>query len=335
VTQALAGLLVGLLIVNSAVAVLARKRVLAQLAGDPAQRIRFFRSTIAGAWALAVLVTSFTLAPFDELHPADVGWSWSTGGYLGLTPSAGAVLTGLLAVVWVGLALNSTAAAREQIRAGKPSPMHPEHALLLPRTPQERRLIGGLAVTAGITEEIVYRGFLIGASVTVLGAPPLLAAALSLVLFVGGHAYQGRRGMRGITLLGLMFTMLFVLSGSILPGIVVHVVQDLLSLLTIPRAQTTTAKIPAQPEPGASAAVEPGTSNELSAANQPSASNQPTATDEASTANKGAADQNAGNKGAANAGAPDSPAMPAADRDDKLALAPALTPPTIRPPSPE
>jgi membrane protease YdiL (CAAX protease family) len=296
VTRALVGVLVGVLILNSALAVLARKRLLAQLAGDAAQRIRFFRSTISGAWALAVLVTIVMIAPLDELHPADVGWTWSTGGYLGLTTAAGAVLTGLLAVVWVGLALSSVAATREQIRAGKPSPMHPEHALLLPRTPQERRLITGLAVTAGITEEIVYRGFLIGASVTVLGAPPLLAAALSLVLFVGGHAYQGRRGMRGVALLGFMFTMLFVLSGSILPGIIVHVIQDLLSLLMIPRAQPAAAKIPAQPDPETNAADAPSAPTELSE--------------------------------------PDPAATSVASRDDKLAPAPALAPPTIRPPSP-
>ena len=60
-----------------------------------------------------------------------------------------------------------------------------------------------LAVTAGVCEEIVFRGLLIAVGVHVLGLPLPVAAGLALALFAIGHLYQGPRGMIAVTLFGL------------------------------------------------------------------------------------------------------------------------------------
>ncbi|MET0416487.1 MAG: CPBP family intramembrane glutamic endopeptidase [Actinoplanes sp.] len=227
-TSVVVGLVVGVLVLNGVLGVVNRKSLFARLDGDEAQRVRVFRNTIAGAWALAAIAALIVVAPADELRPSDVGWTWP----------ANAALTALLAVLALGMSIGSAAQIRRHMRAGRPSPLPPELTVLLPRTPRERRLVAGLAVTAGVTEEVVYRGFLIGAVIAVFGAPPLLAAALSLLLFVAAHAYQGRQGLVGASAAGLLLTLLYLVSGSILPGIVVHAVQDLVSLLTVPAAAT-------------------------------------------------------------------------------------------------
>ena len=230
-TSAAVLFLIGVLLLNTGLTVVKRRSLLARLAGDPEQRARFFRSAIAGAWTLALLVALFVLAPADDLVPAGVGWLLTTGGHLGLTPAAGAVLTGLLTVVSIGVSIGAAQNSRRR-PDGQPAQIPVEVALLLPRTPQERRLVAGLAVTAGITEEVVYRGFLIGAVITVLGQPPWLAALVSLAIFVGAHACQGRTGMLGVLVIGALFTLLYLLSGSICCGVLVHGVHDLVTLLT-------------------------------------------------------------------------------------------------------
>ncbi len=96
--------------------------------------------------------------------------------------------------------------------------------LLRPRTRLEHRDFQLLSVTAGITEEIIFRGFLIG--VLSLVMPVWLAAATSLALFVLAHLYQGLSGMGRILPVSLVMTLVFLVSGSLWPAIILHVLVD-------------------------------------------------------------------------------------------------------------
>jgi membrane protease YdiL (CAAX protease family) len=85
-----------------------------------------------------------------------------------------------------------------------------------------------VSITAGICEEILYRGWL----VSFLGAASgsiwigMVAAA---VLFGFGHAYQGRAGVIGTGILGVLFGAMFVLVRSLAPGEVIHAAIDLVN----------------------------------------------------------------------------------------------------------
>ena len=85
-----------------------------------------------------------------------------------------------------------------------------------------------VSVTAGICEEILYRGWL----VSFLGAASgsiwigLVAAA---VLFGFGHAYQGRPGIIATGILGILFGAMFVLVRSLVPGEAIHAAIDLVN----------------------------------------------------------------------------------------------------------
>ena len=96
--------------------------------------------------------------------------------------------------------------------------------LIQPRTEVEHRRFQLMAVSAGWNEEIIFRGFMLGALALVL---PLWAAAIvSMIVFIGFHAYQGVSGMIRIIPITLGLTVLVILSGSLWPAIIVHIAAD-------------------------------------------------------------------------------------------------------------
>jgi membrane protease YdiL (CAAX protease family) len=106
---------------------------------------------------------------------------------------------------------------------------------LLPRERGELKFGAGLALTAGVVEELLFRLALPAAIFGVTGSG-LVAFAASAVVFGLLHVYQGAQGILFSFLLGLVFTALYVLSGTIVLPIVLHALVDLRSLILIPIA---------------------------------------------------------------------------------------------------
>lgn len=99
---------------------------------------------------------------------------------------------------------------------------------LLPNTGAERAAFILLSLSAGICEEILFRGFLIrllhhGA----LALPLAGALAASSLLFGLGHAYQGFKGVLSTAVAGFCLGLLFLVSGNLIPAVVLHVLLDL------------------------------------------------------------------------------------------------------------
>jgi membrane protease YdiL (CAAX protease family) len=105
---------------------------------------------------------------------------------------------------------------------------------LMPVTPSERVLFGAVSVSAGICEEIVYRGFLIHVLHGATGSI-ILAVIVSSGAFGVAHAYQQPAGALRAALLGLVLAAPLLTTGSILPSIVAHTAIDLLSGLWLAR----------------------------------------------------------------------------------------------------
>lgn len=103
-----------------------------------------------------------------------------------------------------------------------------EIAGMLPNTALERAAWALLSLTAGVCEESYFRGFLIRVLHEQGPALPLTAALLASSLIFGlGHLYQGAKGVLGTTIGGAMFGLLFLLTGSLIPGVVLHALIDL------------------------------------------------------------------------------------------------------------
>jgi len=99
---------------------------------------------------------------------------------------------------------------------------------LLPRTVDERTTFALLAVTAGVCEELIFRGFGI-AYVRWLwpGATHFWLIAITSAAFGLAHLYQGVRGVLLTGLVGAVLASLVLATGSLLPAMVIHALIDL------------------------------------------------------------------------------------------------------------
>ena len=99
---------------------------------------------------------------------------------------------------------------------------------LLPRTAFEKVIWIILSISAGIAEELSFRGFVLTRMELLAGSvwPGVILSAISFGL---GHLYQGWAGVVIIGIYGLMFSLLFIARGSLLPCIVAHILQDILA----------------------------------------------------------------------------------------------------------
>ena len=179
-------------------------------------RTRGYRRAIIGQWVLTILLLGTW---------ARVGRPWSALGFV--PPTGWRIVVGfILAGIVVGVALQQIGAirrvSRERLDAIRPKIADVE--FILPHTLAERRWFMLLSCTAGFCEEVLYRGYLIWVIGAFVGVPG--AVVTSVVLFGAGHAYQGRKGIVKTSLAGLAMALVYVASGWLIPGMIIHAVID-------------------------------------------------------------------------------------------------------------
>ncbi len=104
--------------------------------------------------------------------------------------------------------------------------------LLAPRGLFESILWVALAVTAGICEETIFRGYLQRQFVAWTHSAPA-GVVLSAVLFGAGHIYQGAKATIVIGVYGLMFGILAEARQNLRPGMMAHAWHDTITGLII------------------------------------------------------------------------------------------------------
>jgi membrane protease YdiL (CAAX protease family) len=108
----------------------------------------------------------------------------------------------------------------------------------MPRTSAETALFAVLACTAGLSEEFLYRGFAFAVFARMSAGSALvleIAAFLASALFAIGHIYQGRRGLITTFVVGIIFSVVRIWSGSLVPLIVAHAGIDLVAGIYVSR----------------------------------------------------------------------------------------------------
>jgi len=91
---------------------------------------------------------------------------------------------------------------------------------VLPSTASERKWFAAVAITAGICEELLYRGFLVRYILTTFpGLGWLFTSILSGLIYGLSHAYRGRKGFLQATMNGFSYAIVFFLSGTLLSSI--------------------------------------------------------------------------------------------------------------------
>ncbi|HEV7654301.1 MAG TPA: type II CAAX endopeptidase family protein [Mycobacteriales bacterium] len=189
-------------------------------AGDRDARRRRYRRTMILEWSLTAAAVLLALAG-PGLDLGDLGLRWPRGSAYTLVGAVGFVVSlGLLMLL------------RRRVDQGAGVVAPAEVTALLPRTAKERRSFAQLALTAGICEELLYRGFLL--AVVAAFAPelgPWRLVLVSALAFAVAHTYQGVTGMLTAGVLGAGFAILFLGSGSLLLPVLYHVLIDLRLLL--------------------------------------------------------------------------------------------------------
>jgi len=106
-------------------------------------------------------------------------------------------------------------------------------AAALPKSPAERTLWIFVAISAGVAEEIVFRGYC-QRQFEALTRNQWTALGLQALLFGVTHGYQGLDAMARITVLGVAFGLMAVWRRSLRPGIIAHSWTDTASGLFYP-----------------------------------------------------------------------------------------------------
>jgi hypothetical protein len=187
-----------------------------QLKADPTRKVPLYRTICVQLWLpttllLALLWTgSLSVSGIPVLVPLGV--------------AQGIALLGLLAlIVYFGLGLRRVVHDADTRR--QTADALRDQAWALPVNRREAAwFIGPVSVSAGICEELLFRAYLIP---WLDQALPLWGAVLvSSMLFGLLHAYQGYAGVLKTAAVGLVLALIFLVTGSILVPVVLHIVVD-------------------------------------------------------------------------------------------------------------
>jgi uncharacterized protein len=183
----------------------------------PGTRMRAYRNLIAFEWALVAAVVAIWVAqhrPWSALH---VG-----AGLLLPTVVGAALLAGYLAFVLVKIRALIASPERLLRFAARRTNVDP----LSPRTTNEQRRFKVLAVSAGFCEEFFCRGFAMWYFTSLAG--PVAGFALAALFFGLAHLYLGRMHVVRTTIVGAVFGLLVVCTGSLWVAIALHMAMDLI-----------------------------------------------------------------------------------------------------------
>ncbi|MBC5823844.1 MAG: CPBP family intramembrane metalloprotease [Candidatus Eremiobacteraeota bacterium] len=136
----------------------------------------------------------------------------------------------LAALLAVGLLLAITAGPRGAV----PRSYAERVAPVLPHSPVDWLWFVPLAATAGMCEEFLYRGYALTQIATLTGSLPA-GVVISTAAFGLAHSYQGRLGMMGTALSGLLYAAVFLWSGSLIPCMAGHFAHDIAGAMILLR----------------------------------------------------------------------------------------------------
>jgi membrane protease YdiL (CAAX protease family) len=193
-----------------------RRLVRCAACDQPRVRLSVYRAAMVMQWCLAAAVLAlwaFTARPWFLLGVVP-RLTWGFGGVV----LGGAIVTGFIARQRRDVLSDDEALeeVRERMRHIEP---------MLPRTPRDLRAFAVLSITAGICEELLYRGFMIFYLSHYL--PLIFAAAAAAVIFGIGHAYQGRRGIALTGMVGAFLSAVYLVAGSLYVPMLLHALMDL------------------------------------------------------------------------------------------------------------
>lgn len=182
---------------------------------DPTRaRLWLYRALVGELWAFVACVVALWLYQ---------GRQWA---FLRLSaPHGWRLWVSLALVLALATALAATIVRLARLRRRKRVKMRSQSTVHAPHTRRELAWWSAVSLSAGFSEELIFRGYLIWAFQPLLGLWG--AAALSLVVFAAAHAYQGAGGVLAVGVVGAFLTLVVLIFGSLWPAVAMHLLIDL------------------------------------------------------------------------------------------------------------
>ncbi|HMI30648.1 MAG TPA: CPBP family intramembrane glutamic endopeptidase, partial [Candidatus Limnocylindrales bacterium] len=183
-----------------------------------AAKLKLYATIVVMEWSLVAL--ALVIAFRHDLGLADLGQGLANEG----TTLAVTVL-GFVALL--GLTVFNVRqirhAGREELEA---TVQRARKFVPVGRT--EIAAFAAVSFTAGVCEELLYRGWMVNFFGALFGSI-WIGMIVAAIFFGLGHAYQGRQGIVATGVLGIVFGTMFVLVRSLVPGQIVHAAIDLVN----------------------------------------------------------------------------------------------------------
>ena len=190
--------------------------------------------SIAVLWGTTLAV--FIMSVIGNISPADLGFRpisfncniWFTAVILILSGLAFAYL------IYQTISLLTRPKWREkQALTGTQGAL-----AILPRTKKEKWFYTLLSFSAGVCEEIFYRGFLVFLLYAIFPDMPIyLIVLITAVMFGVSHFYQGVNGIISTGLVGAALMCLFLVTNSLILPILLHFFMDVSSAFVLTEEQ--------------------------------------------------------------------------------------------------
>lgn len=143
----------------------------------------------------------------------------------------------------LGLGLISLLAPLLATLAGAPRSLRPDYVVALRAVVPTDRVQWAcffvVAASASICEEFLYRGYALVLIASLTGSV-IVGVLTSTLAFGFAHAYQGKVGIAGATVSGLLYAAVFLVTGSLYPCIIGHFVQDIAGAAVLSRRMIAT-----------------------------------------------------------------------------------------------
>lgn len=200
-------------------------------------RLKFYKNTIIGLWLPTIFI--LLLVAITELTLKDIGFSvpiinTDTLGPLVTYFVFAVALIYLLGILYYSIGYQFSEKIRNKLIEAKEKEWNNlNFSEILPVTNKEKKLWNYVSLTAGVTEEIIYRGFLIFALAYLFPNISIwIIILIASILFGLAHTYQGfASGVLRTTVIGILFSILYIGLGSIFPLIIFHFLIDYLAKL--------------------------------------------------------------------------------------------------------
>jgi membrane protease YdiL (CAAX protease family) len=152
-----------------------------------------------------------------------IGWSFRRAGRE----------MALGAALFIPFVFGAALLERGLLRLGLSRPATPTPSFLAASGGAEFLLAAVLVAVVAVTEETIFRGYLLLRFQTLLRSPAL-AVFLSSVIFSLGHGYEGSAGLATVGVMGAVFAVIYLWRRSLVAPIVMHFLQDFLSIVLLP-----------------------------------------------------------------------------------------------------